>query len=142
MHQQIIDRGDQSHLKVSFDGFYLTRGHHSNNSSAMMHDIVTDKIVWFTHRAKHEPGANWLGTSGDAEGDMLSELLAKARSERFVISQLVMDHDTSSSNIACEHCPDILITYCGNHTAKAFYNDLMKIKVIHCKASLLYSTII
>ena len=64
--QQIIDRGDQCQLKASFDGFYLTRGHHSNNCSATMHDIVTDKIAWFTHRTKHGPGANWLGTSGGA----------------------------------------------------------------------------
>ena len=55
--QQIIDRGDQCQLKVSFDGFYLTRGYHSNNS-ATMHDIVTDKIVWFTHHTKRKPGAN------------------------------------------------------------------------------------
>ena len=27
--------------KVSFDGFYLTRGHHSNNSTATLHDIST-----------------------------------------------------------------------------------------------------
>ena len=98
VHQQIIDRGDHSHLKVSFDGFYLTRGHHSNNSST-------------TVRAS----------------DMLSGLLTKAKSEEFVISQLVMDHDTSSSNIACEHFPKITITYCGNYTAKTFHNDLIKI---------------
>ena len=141
VRQQIIDRGDQNQLKVSFDGFYLTRGYHSNNSSATMHDIVSDKIVWFTHRTKRGPGANWLGTSGGAEGDMLSEILSEAKSEGFVISQLVMDHDTSSSNIACEHFPDILITYCGNHTAKTFHNDLMKIKAICCKVSLSYNTI-
>ena len=58
--QQIIDRGGQCHLKVSFDGFYLTGGHHLNNSSTTMHDIVTDKIVWLTHRTKRGPGANWL----------------------------------------------------------------------------------
>ena len=141
VRQQIIDRGDQCQLKASFDGFYLTRGHHSNNSSATMHDIVTDKIVWFTHRTKRGPGANWLGTSGGAEGDMLSELLTEAKSEGFVISQLVMDHDTSSSNIACEHFPEIMITYCGNHTAKTFHNDLMKIKATRCKVSLTYNTV-
>ena len=51
-----------------------------------MHDIVTDKIVWFTHRTNFGPGANWLGMSGGAEGDMLSELLTEARFEGFVIS--------------------------------------------------------
>ena len=33
VRQQIIDRGDQSQLKASF------QRHHSNNSSATMHDI-------------------------------------------------------------------------------------------------------
>ena len=32
-------------------------------------------------------GANWLGTSGGAEDDMLNELLAEANSEGFGISQ-------------------------------------------------------
>ena len=121
--QQIIDRGDQCQLKVSFDGFYLTRGHHSNNS-ATMHDIVTDKIVWFTHHTKRKSGANQLGNSGGAESDMLSELLTESKSEGFVISQLVMDHDTSSSNISFEYFTEIMITQCGNHNAKMFHNGL------------------
>ena len=64
-------------------GFYLTIGHHSNNSSTTMHDIVTDKIVWFTHHTKHGPGPNWLGTAGGADSDILSELLTEAKSEGF-----------------------------------------------------------
>ena len=82
VRQQITDRGDQSQLKVSFDGFYLTRRHHSNNSGTM-HDIVIDKIVWFTHCTKHGPGPNWLGTAGGAESDMFNELLTEAKSEGF-----------------------------------------------------------
>ena len=73
VRQQITDRGDQSQLKVLVDGFYLTRGHCSN-SSATINDIVTDKIVWFTHCAKCGAGANWSGTSVGAEGNMFSEL--------------------------------------------------------------------
>ena len=113
-------------MKVAFDGFYLTRGYHSNNSSATIYDIVTDKIIWFSHQTKRGPDANWLGTSGGAESDMLNDLLSQAKFEGFVISQLIMDHDTSSSNIACEHFPDILITHCSNHTAKTFHKDLIK----------------
>ena len=82
VRQQITDRGDQSQLKVSLDGFYLNRRHHSNNSGTM-HDIVIDKIVWFTHCTKHGPGPNWLGTAGGAESDMFSELLTEAKSEGF-----------------------------------------------------------
>ena len=65
-----------------------------------------------------------MGTSGGAESDMLSELLTESKSERFVISQLVMDHDTSSSNISFEYFTEIMITYCGNHNAKMFHNGL------------------
>ena len=82
VRQQITDRGDQSQLKVSLDGFYLTRRHHSNNSGTM-HDIVIDKIVWFTHCTKHGPGPNWLGTAGGTESDMFNELLTEAKSEGF-----------------------------------------------------------
>ena len=73
---------------------------------------------------------------------MLNDLLGLTKSEEFVISQLIMDHDTSSSNIACEHFPDILITYCGNHTAKMFHKDLMKIKAIRRKVRSLLTYII
>ena len=56
VRDQIIARGDKLSWKASFDGFYLTRGHHSNNSSATLHDISTDKIAWFTHRTKRGKG--------------------------------------------------------------------------------------
>ena len=48
---------------ASFDGFYLTRGHYSNNSSATLHDFTSDKIAWFAHRTKQGQQANWHGTS-------------------------------------------------------------------------------
>ena len=44
-----------------------------------------------------------------------------------------MDHDTSGGNIACSVFPEVRITYCGNHTAKSFHRDLMKIKSVRCK---------
>ena len=52
VRDQIIARGDKLSWKASFGGFYLTGGHYSNNSSATLHDISTDKIAWFTHRTK------------------------------------------------------------------------------------------
>ena len=48
----IVQRGDAKKWVASFDGFYLTRGHYSNNASATIHDFRE-------------------GTSGGAEGDML-----------------------------------------------------------------------
>ena len=114
-------RGDRNQWAASFDGFYLTRGHHSNNSSATVHDMESDRIAWFTHRTKRGKNSNWLGTSAGAEGDMLNDLLGKVKAEKFCMSQIVMDHDTSANAIVCSHFPDIDIAYCGNHTAKSFY---------------------
>ena len=75
VRQNIINRGDKLSWTASFDGFYLTRGHHSNNSSATLHDFSSDKIAWFAHRTKRRLLANWQGTSAGAEGDMLRAIL-------------------------------------------------------------------
>ena len=44
-----------------------------------------------------------------------------------------MDHDTAGVNFVCTFLLKVRITYCGNHTAKAFYNDLTKPKSVKCK---------
>jgi len=67
----IITRGDKHQWQASYDGLYLTHGHHSNNASATLHDVKTDSIAWFVHRTKKGRGANWKGMSSGAEGDML-----------------------------------------------------------------------
>ena len=113
VRDQIIAKGDKLSWKASFDGFYLTRGHHSNNSSATLHDISIDKIAWFAHRTKRGVGANWDGSSNGAEGDMLRGILNDVKAKGFKIEQLVMDHDTSGCNIAREVFPEIQVTYCG-----------------------------
>ena len=133
VRSKVIERGDKLSWIVSFDGFYLTRGHHSNNCSATLHDVSSDKIAWFAHRTKRGPGANWQGTSSGAEGDMLREILESAKATGFNIQQIVMDHDTSGGNIAVDSFPKVRITYCGNHTAKSFHNDLTKLKSVKCK---------
>ena len=129
----IEKRGDHLEWMAGFDGFYLTRGHHSNNSSATLHDVYSDRIAWFAHRTKRGKDSNWEGTSSGAEGDMLSEILGKVKDRGFTINQLVMDHDTSANAIVCSHFPDVHITYCGNHTAKSFHYELGKIKALKCK---------
>ena len=73
---KIIARGDQHQWQASYDGFYLTRGHHSNNASATLHDVQTDSIAWFAHRKS----TNWEGTSSGAEGDMLLSILGDVKS--------------------------------------------------------------
>ena len=129
----IEKHGDKDNWTASFDGFYLTRGYHSNNSSATLHDVESDRIAWFTHRIKRGKGSNWEGTSSGAEGDMLDELLGKVKSNGYNLDQIVMDHDTASNAIVCSHFPDIHITYCSNHSAKSFHYELNKIKSLSCK---------
>ena len=140
VQKRITDRGDKLQWIASYDGFYLTRGHHSNNSSATLHDYATDKIAWFDHRTKRGPGSNWQGTSGGAEGDMLRTILEDVKTQGFKVQQLIMDHDTSGANIACSVFPEVRITYCGNHTAKSFHRDLVKIKSVRCKVNVLAMT--
>ncbi len=56
VRREIAERGDADQWMAYFDGFYLTRGHYSNNSSATWHDYVTGKIAYFCHRTKRGPG--------------------------------------------------------------------------------------
>ena len=137
MHEQvrekIILRGEKFSWVASYDGFYLTRGHHSNNSSGTLHDVSSDKIAWFAHRTKRGPGANWKGTSSGAEGDILREIIGDVKASGFTIKQMIIDHNTSGANIVCTSFPELCITYCGNHTAKAFHSDLPKMKSVKGK---------
>ena len=48
--------------------FYLTRGHHSNNASATLHDVYSDRNAWFAHRTKCGIDSNWQGTLSGGEG--------------------------------------------------------------------------
>ena len=66
---------------------------------------------------------------------MLRCILEEVKEKEFKILQIVMDHDTSACNIVTDVFPEIRITYCGNHTAKTFHRDLVKIKAIQCKVS-------
>lgn len=92
---------------ASFDGFHLIREHYSNNSSATFHDVASDKIAWFGHSTKQGHGANWHGTSGGAEGDMLREILENVEAKGFIVTKIVMDHYSSTGNTACGSIPEI-----------------------------------
>jgi len=44
---EAIQCGDQSSFHIQFNGFYLTRGHYSNNSSATAHDgKIIAVVTW------------------------------------------------------------------------------------------------
>ena len=131
----ICKRGDHQQWIASYDGFYLTRGHYSNNSSGTLHDYQTGSIAWFVHRTKRGHGHNWEGTSNAAEGSMFNELLEKVKDEKFVIKEIVTDKDSSGNAIFCNHFPEGCITYCSNHSAKTLHKDLQKIKQIKCTVS-------
>ena len=133
VREHIIDRKDDQSWVAAFDGFYLTRGHYSNNCSATIHDFFHDGIAWFTHRTKRGPGHTWEGTSGGAEGDMFDELLGKVKKEGFNKKEIVTDKDSSSNAIFCRHFPEGVITYCSNHCTKTLHKDLEKIKKSKCE---------
>ena len=79
VRNEVKERGDDKEWITSFDWFYLTRGHYSNNSSATPHDYSTGKVAWFALRTKRGTGHNWSGTSAGTETDMLIELLVKQK---------------------------------------------------------------
>ena len=133
VRQKVVSHGEKFSWVASYDGFYLTQGHHSNNCSATLHDVAPDKIAWFSHRTKRRPGANWEGTLSGAEGDMLRKILNNVKAKGFNIKQIIMDHDTSGANIACTSFSEVRVTYCGNHPAKSFHSDLSKLKSLKCK---------
>ena len=106
VQQEIIRRGDAKQWTASFDGFYLTRGHYLNKSSATLHDFSTGKIAYFAHRTKRGPGHNWSGTLAGAEANMLDELLGKVRQDGLVVQEMVSDKDTSVNATFCRHFPE------------------------------------
>ena len=135
VRRQIVERKDDQKWVASFDGFYLTRGHYSNNSSATIHDYHNGGIAWFTHRTKRGPGHTWEGTSGGAEGDMFDEILGKVKREGFVIKEIITDKDSSSNAIFCHHFPEGVISYCSNHCAKNMHKDLERLKKNKCEVN-------
>ena len=138
----ISNRGKQHDWVVSFDGFYQTRGHHSNNASASLHDYQTGLIAWYQHRTKRGAGHNWEGTSGGSEGDILNSILQEVKEAGFKVAEAVMDHDSSLNAIFCRHFPEATITYCSNHSAKTLHTSLLKVKEKKCEVdSLVYINI-
>lgn len=137
---QIRARGDAEKLEVMFDGFYLTRGHYSNNASATMHDAKTGKIIGYAHRTKRGEGANWEGTSGGAEGNMLDEILVELiDKEKMKIKKAIIDKDAACQEVLLSRSPETDIVYCGNHTAKTFHTDLERVKKTPCQVSFVYA---
>ena len=126
VQEAIIYRGDRTKWVASYDGFYLTRGHYSNNSSGTLHDFRSGGIAWFAHRTKRGPGHNWEGTSGGAEGDMLDEILGKVKAAGFDVKEIVTDKDSSMNAIYCRHFPEGTITYCSNHCSKTLHKTWRK----------------
>ena len=133
VRQAIIDRGDQQGWVASFDGFYLTRGHYSNNSSATIHDFLTGGVGWFTHRTKRGPGHNWQGTSNAAEGDMYAEILSKVKSAGFNVKEIITDKDCCGNRIFANEFPEGEVFFCSNHCAKTMHKNLETIKRSKCE---------
>ena len=45
IRNEVKERGDDKEWITSFNGFYQTQGHYSNNSSATLHDYSTGKVA-------------------------------------------------------------------------------------------------
>ena len=133
VRERIEKRGDKDKWVASFDGFYLTRGHYSNNYSATIHDYHEGGIAWFCHRTKKGAGHNWAGTSSGAESDMLEEVLGKVKKSDFVVQELVTDKDSTTNAIFCKHFPEGTVTYCSNHCTKNLHKHLEKLKKNKCE---------
>ena len=71
---------------------------------------------------------------------MLWMIIEDIKIQGFKVQQLIMDHNTSDANIACSVFSEVRITYCGNHTAKSFHCDLVKIKSVCCKVNVFAMT--
>ena len=134
VRNEIIKRGDRNQWMASFDGFYLTRGHYSNNS-ATLHDYATGKVAWFTHQTKRGTGHNWSGTLAGSEPNMLDKLLGKAKRDGFFTSELICDKDSSTNATFCRHYFERMIMYCSNHSAKNLHKALEKVKQYKCEVS-------
>ena len=113
---------------ASFYGYYLTRGHYSNNSSATIHDYYGGGVAWFTHHTKKGPGHNRMGTSGGAESDMFDEVLGRVKAADFIIIEIVTGKVSSTNAIFCRYFPEGRVTYCYNHCTKNLHKDLEKLK--------------
>ena len=59
VRERIEKRGDKDKWAASFDGYYLTRGHYSNNSSATINNYHEGGIAWFSYQTQTEAGHNW-----------------------------------------------------------------------------------
>ena len=132
--QAIRRREEGKQWTDSFDGFYQTRGHYSNNSSATIHDHANGKIAYFTHRTKRGPGHNWQGSSNGTESDMLDELFEKVRRDGLVIQELITDNSVNA--IFCRHFPEGTLTYCSNHCTKTLHKSLENIKKNKCEVNI------
>ena len=60
---------------------------------------------------------------------MMKELLCDAKSQGFTVAQIIIDHNTFASSIACNYFPNVVITYCGNHIASVGSNALLMYRV-------------
>ena len=139
VREEIIRRGDGEKWVASFDGFYQTRGHYSNNSSSSVHDYASGKIAYFSHRTKRGKGHNWEGTSAGAETDMLDETLARIQQDGLVLQEVIADKDSSVNSTFCRHFPEGTVTYCSNHCAKALHKHLETIRKNRCMVSTAYN---
>ena len=104
----------------------------------------TGRLVFLSREAKQLHPTTALQHISNKMYDDLTDFQLTAGKTLFICqacySGTIMDHDTSGANIACSVFPEVRITYCGNHTAKSFHRDLVKIKSVRCKVNVFVIT--
>ena len=68
---------------------------------------------------------------------MLNEVLGKAKEARFVIKGMICDKDSLTNRTFCHHFPEIMVTYCSNHSAKNMHRNLEKVQRYKCEVRIL-----
>ncbi len=135
MREHVKEYGDQENWVTSFDGYYFTREHYTNNSSATL-TIRLANIAWFTHRAKRGVGHNCEGTFGEVDAGMYNEILSAVKEAGYNIMEMVTDKDSSMNATYCRYFSKGTTTYCSNHSAKTFHKDLLRVKQMKCQVSI------
>ena len=121
--------GSWSRAVTSADGTWMTRGHHSKNSTFSIRDYLTGALLYYVHlcqkgRDKVIQEELYQGTSKSAEGYGARLTLRKAKEEGMHIEVHWQDADSSSSSVVAEHFSDAKVMICGGHAGWAHKKQL------------------
>ena len=119
------------------DAAYLTRGHHSRNSTYTLRNKLTNEVLYYTHKCQYGPDHGMVkyplfkGTANAAEGHAAEDLFRQAVQEGMHIAVHWQDADSSSAKAFRKYYPDTKLSknmYCCNHVV---WNHAKALKTYH-----------